>query len=497
MRSIIQTMKLGKHIFSVGAMTGISRIFGFIRDMLIARVLGAGRVSDIFLAAFKLPNLFRDLLGEGALSAIFIPMYTDSKKDENFARNVFSWLMVILLGITVLFEIFMPVIVWFLAPGFDATVGKLEMTTIISRIMFVYVIFICGAAFLSAILNSFSRFVLAAFMPVLLNIMLICALLFAMFFGTTHILYLMAGTVVLSGIIQFGVLWARIKRRHFGLYLVKPRWTPKIKSMFQRFGVSIIGNGFYQITIIVGTMVASFQSGAVSWLYYSDRIVQLPFAMIGLAVGTVLMSSISNALADKNMRSVYIQQNSSMRRSMMLILPCVVGLFVLAEPIIRFLFEYGAWTSESTTAVAHAIMIQSLVLPAMLTSQIYSKTLYASQDVRTPVKTSMVSLSVAAVLYVTLFPLVGYLAIPIGIVFSGYLKNILLRRACRRRNLVQRDARTLRSIIAFGALAVLLGAGLASINITNIFILGAAIAGYGIIYLPASYIIERAIISRK
>ena len=490
-------MKLGKHIFGVGAMTGISRIFGFIRDMLIARVLGAGRVSDIFLAAFKLPNLFRDLLGEGALSAIFIPMYTDSKKDENFARNVFSWLMVVLLGITILFEIFMPLIVWVLAPGFDATPGKIEMTTVISRIMFVYVIFICGAAFLSAILNAFSKFVLAAFMPVLLNIMLICALLFAMMFGTTHILYLMAGTVVLSGIIQFGVLWSRIRSRHFGLRLIVPHWTPRIKSMFQRLGVSIIGNGFYQITIIVGTMVASFQSGAVSWLYYSDRIVQLPFAMIGLAVGTVLMSSISNAISNNNMRSVYIQQNSSMRRSMMLILPCVVGLFVLAEPIIKFLFEYGAWTAASTTAVAHAIMIQTLVLPAMLVSQIYNKTLYATQDVKTPVKTSMVSLSVAVILYVVLFPIVGYLAIPIGIVISGYLKNYLLARACRKRNLIQHDKRTTLAIIMFGVWAIILGIGLAKVNITNIFVLGLSIAVYGIIYLPVSYIIDRRIFSRK
>ena len=368
-------MKLGKHIFGVGAMTGISRIFGFIRDMLIARVLGAGRLSDIFLAAFKLPNLFRDLLGEGALSSIFIPMYADSKKDSDFAKNVFSWLMLILLGITIVFEIFMPFIIWMLAPGFDADPGKIDMTITIARIMFVYVIFVCGAAFLSAILNAFSRFLLAAFMPVLLNIMLICALLCAMFFGSAHVLYLMAGTVVLSGVIQFGILWSRIRRRHFGLRIVVPRMTPGIKSMFKRFGVSIVGTGFYQITMIIGTFVASFQNGAVSWLYYADRIVQLPFAMIGLAVGTVLMSSISNALADKNMRSVYLQQNSSMRQSLMLIMPCVVGLFILAEPIIKYLFEYGAWTSASTTAVATAISIQVLVLPAMLISQIYSKTL--------------------------------------------------------------------------------------------------------------------------
>ncbi len=486
-------MKLGKHIFGVGAMTGISRVFGFIRDMLIARVLGAGRLSDIFLAAFKLPNLFRDLLGEGALSAIFIPMYTDSKKDENFARNVFSWLLMGLLGLTILFEIFMPLVVWILAPGFDAVPGKMEMTVIISRIMFVYVIFICGAAFLSAILNAFSRFLLAAFMPVLLNIMLIGALLIAMIFGTSNVLYLMAGTVVLSGIIQFGILWSRIRRNHFGLYLVCPRWTPKIKSMFKRLGVSIVGSGFYQITIIVGTLVASFQSGAVSWLYYSDRIVQLPFAMIGLAVGTVLMSSISNALADNNMRSVYIQQNSSMRRAMMLILPCVVGLVVLAEPIIKYLFEYGAWTPASTRAVALAIRIQAFVLPAMLVSQIYSKTLYASQDVKTPVKTSMISLGVAAVLYLCLFPFVGYLAVPIGVVASGYLKNTLLGRACRKRNLVHHDGRTIRAITVFAVWATVLGIVMSYFPIMGIWTLGGAIVGYGIIYLPVAYMFDKKI----
>ena len=486
-------MKLGKHIFGVGAMTGISRIFGFIRDMLIARVLGAGRLSDIFLAAFKLPNLFRDLLGEGALSAIFIPMYTDLKKDDNFAKNVFSWLMMILLGITIIFEILMPIVVWILAPGFAEDPGKMELTVLISRIMFFYVIFVCGAAFLSAILNAFSKFLLTAFMPVLLNIMLICALLLTAFFLSGTILYIMAGTVVLSGTIQFGVLWGRIRKKHFGLHLIKPKWTPGIKSLFKRLGISIVGNGFYQITIIIGTLVASFQNGAVSWLYYSDRIVQLPFAMIGLAVGTVLMSSISNALAEKNMRSVYIQQNSSMRRSMMLIMPCLVGLFVLAEPIIKYLFEYGAWTSHSTHAVAIAIMIQVFVLPAMMISQIYSKTLYASQDVRTPVKTSMISLGAASVVYLAAFPFIGYLAIPVGVVISGYLKNYLLGRACKKRGLFRTDKRAIKAILAFSALSILLGAVLWQIPITSIWMLFISIAGFAIIYLPIAYVIDRKI----
>ena len=487
-------MKLGRNIFGVGAMTGISRIFGFIRDMLIARFLGAGRLSDIFLAAFKLPNLFRDLLGEGALSAIFIPMYTDMKKEEGFAKNVFSWLTVILLGLTIIFEIFMPLVIWALAPGFAEDPGKMQLTVTIARIMFFYVIFVCGAAFLSAVLNAHSRFLLAAFMPVMLNIMLILALMASVWYGNQFIIYVMAGTVVLSGIIQFFTLLFRIRQKHFGLRLIVPHWNNQIKNMFKRFCVSLVGSGFYQITIIIGTLVASFESGAVSWLYYSDRMVQLPFAMIGLAVGTVLMSSISNALADKNMRSVYIQQNSSMRRSMMLIMPCMVGLFVLAEPIIRILFQHGAWTAASTHAVAMAIKIQCLVLPAMLISQIYSKTLYASQDVNTPVRTSMISLGVASVIYLALFPFVGYLSIPIGVVISGYVKNYLLRRVCRKRELIKIDNKTLLSFVVFGALSVMLGAGLTAFAIGNILELGIAIAGFGILYLPIAYVIDRRII---
>ncbi|MDR1338103.1 MAG: murein biosynthesis integral membrane protein MurJ [Rickettsiales bacterium] len=486
-------MKLGKHIFSVGAMTGVSRVFGFIRDVLIARYLGAGRLSDIFLAAFKLPNLFRDLLGEGALSSIFIPMFADQKKDKHFADNVFSWLMVVLLGITLVCQIFMPLIVWILAPGFFEDPGKMEMTVLVSRIMFFYVIFVCGAAFLSAVLNAFTRFALAAFMPVLLNIILIGALMAAGRFAGETLLFILAGTVVLSGIVQMGVLWSRIRRGNFGLRLIVPKWTPRIKQLLKRMGIGIFGSGFYQITIIIGTLVASFQSGAVSWLYYSDRIVQLPFAVIGLAAGTVLLSSISNAMADGNMRSVHIQQNSSMRQSLMLIIPSVVGLLVLARPIIKYLFEYGAWTPESTNAVAMAIMIQVLALPAMLISNIYGKTLYAAQDVRTPVMTSVVSLIVACVIYLGLFRFVGYLAIPIGIVASGYLKNYMLARECKKRGLFKIEPRTIRAVAAFGAWAMVLGAGLLFAPISSIWTLGAAMAGYGILYLPAAMLINKKI----
>jgi putative peptidoglycan lipid II flippase len=214
-------MRLGKHIFKVGAWTAISRVFGFARDVLIANVLGAGRLSDIFLAASKLPNMFRDLLGEGALSSVFVPMFTEQRKkgqteSVNFANNFFSWLMAILLGITVVGLIAMPIIVLILAPGFAADPGKIDLTVIISRWMFFYLIFICGSAFLGSVLNAFSEFSLVAFMPIVFNLFSIGGLVLAKYLNAEKsILYILSAAVVLSGVFQMALLWGRFRSRKF------------------------------------------------------------------------------------------------------------------------------------------------------------------------------------------------------------------------------------------------------------------------------------------
>jgi putative peptidoglycan lipid II flippase len=484
-------MSFGKHIFRVGGLTAVSRVFGFIRDMMIARILGAGRLSDIFLAAFKLPNMFRDLLGEGALSAVFVPMFSDGRRDKKFANNVFSWLFAILLGITIVAQIAMPVIVWALAPGFADDPGKLELTVVISRIMFFYLIFICSAAFLSAVLNAYSRFAAAAFMPILYNLFLIGGLLAARYFAGDAVLFLLSIVVILSGIVQAGILWSRIRKNHFGLRLVRPQWNDKVKTLFKRLGVSIVGTGFYQINIIIGTLVASFQAGAVSWLYYSDRIVQLPFAIIGLAAGTVLLTTISDYLTAGDMKKIYAQQNAALRNSLMLTLPCMVGLFVLAHPIIRFLFQHGAWNATATSAVAAAIMVQVFALPAMTTSQIYQKTLYAAQDVRAPVKFSMIGISIGTIIYIAAFPFIGYLSIPAGTVASGWIRNFLLRRECKRRGLFAAERRTGKSVAFFTVWAALCGAALWLVPVSGIWALIGAIAGFGILYLPIVFLFNK------
>ena len=493
-------MSLNKHIFKVGAWTGVSRILGFIRDMMVANVLGAGRLSDIFLAAFKLPNLFRDLLGEGALSMVFIPMFTPHKNrkkiGEFFASNVFSWLMAVLLAITIVAELFMPLIVWALAPGFAHDPGKLELTVVVSRIMFFYVIFVCGLAFLSGILNAFSEFGTVAAMPALLNVFMIAGVFLVKYHGAGDVaVYILAFAVVVAGIVQMGVLWARIRQRKFGLRLILPRRTMAIRTMLRRIGTGFVGTAFYHVNIFVGMLIASYQAGAVSWLYYSDRMVQLPFAIIGLAAGTVLLTTVSDALAEKNYDKVYAHQNSAMRNIMLFTLPCVAGLVVLAVPIMQFLFEHGAWTHDSTLAVARAMVIMALALPAMTTSQIFSRTLYASQDVRTPVKINIVTFTSFVIVALGLVKWLGYLSIPVATVVSGYFRNIWLRRVCENRGLFKTFPGTRRAMFAFGALSVLIGAGLWWVVraglITGIPTLTAVIAVAGAAYLPAAWTINK------
>jgi putative peptidoglycan lipid II flippase len=230
--------------------------------------------------------------------------------------------------------------------------------------------------------------------------------------------------------------------------------------MLGRMGWGFVGSGFYQLNIIVGVLLASYQSGAVSYLYYADRMVQLPFAIIGLAAGTVILTKISDAISAGKIGAVHQYQNAAMRQSMMLVLPCMAGLFSLAEPIIRILFEHGEWTHAATVAVSAAIMIQVFALPVMTASQIYLKTLYASGDARTPVKISAVSLAAGVAVMLALAGRFGYLSVPVGTVISGIVRNIWMNAACRRRGLFALNKKTVAANAAFFALSAAMGAGL-------------------------------------
>ena len=486
-------MRFAKKILGVGLATALSRILGFVRDMLIGRILGAGRLSDIFLTAFKLPNLFRDLLGEGAMSSVFIPMFSREKKSASFASNAFSWLFLILLIITILMLIFMPLIMMGMAPGFDAE--KLAMTVYIGRIMIGYIILVSVAGFLSAILNAFSDFWIAALSPTILNVALIFGLLT---FGAN--VPALAVMVLLSGVIQILVLWRRLWQRNFGLRIIRPRVDPLIKTMKKRMSWGFFGTGFYQINVIVGVIIASFQTGAVSYLYYSDRLVQLPFAIIGLAMGTVILTKVSDAMAAGKMDLVYKYQNTAIRSSLMLTLPCMVGLIVLASPIVRVLFEHGEWTAAATSAVAVALMIQALSLPFMTTSQVYLKTLYASGDAKTPVKISAWTLLLSTVTMIALSGVFGYLAVPAGTLVGGIVRNFWLKRAAIHRNILTADFNGLAAGGVFLVLSLGMGAALYYVNNAGMaqgfFSLAIIIGLSAVIYLPIALFCDKIISKR-
>ncbi len=484
----------------VGALTGISRIFGFIRDMLIANVLGAGRLSDIFFMAFKIPNLFRNLLAEGALQVAFVPMFTEHRDDKKtsteFSSNAFSWLMCLLLFITLAAEIAMPFIIMLFAPGFASDPEKLEMTIWLSRIMFLYLFFISGTAFLTCILNAFSEFALTTAMPIVLNTFMIIGLLIAKHSGYDQ-LNILSWAVVLSGIVQMGILFYRIKKRKMGLHIIRPKLTPRIKTLFKRMIPGFIGTGAYHINILAGSMIASFQDGAVSWLYYADRMVQLPFAMIGLAAGTVLLTSISSSMCRGDMNDVYDQQNSSIKHILFWTLPALVGLLILTIPIIKLLFEHGAFDHTSTINTSNAIFILAFVLPAMSLSQIFSNTLYASQDTKTPVHTSVTSLLIGIVLSAALFPIFGFLSVAVGTMVGGWVKLLTLIYHCYKRKLFKLFPRTIRTCSLFTIIAITMGFMLAFANkfglTSNLFGLFGTIAVAGLFYLGTNKLLLKFI----
>ncbi|MDR0319701.1 MAG: murein biosynthesis integral membrane protein MurJ [Rickettsiales bacterium] len=480
-------MSIRKHFLSVSAWTAASRVLGFVRDVLIASVLGAGRASDIFFAAFKIPNMFRSILGEGALQVSFVPMFVEKRKQDeakagDFANMAFSWLMAITLGITIIALIAMPFIMLVIAPGFGAEPGKLEDATSLARVMFPYLILVSSIGFMSGILNSANRFALAAAMPSLLNIFMIGGLMLAMRMGW-QAAYALAFAILLSGVVQIWILWTRIRARQFGLRLVRLKKSPEMKTLFRRMGPGIVGSGAYHINIMVGTIIASLTPGAVSWLYYADRLVQLPFAIVGLAVGTVLLTSISKALSDNNPKLAHIQQNRAITHILFWTLPAFAGLAALAGPIVQILFQRGEFTAADTVQTASAIALLSIALPAMSLEQVFEKTIFAAKDTKTPVKVSMAGILGSALIAIGLYPFIGFLSVVVGTAATAWAKMFAMSFIAWRRGLFMLRRGTVIIGAVFAAAAAAMFIGLESIETTNLINLTAAIAIAGGAYL--------------
>ena len=408
----------------------ISRVLGYLRDLLIAIYLGSGPVADAFFVAFRIPNTFRRLFAEGSFNAAFVPSYSSEltkgkNKASNFANDVFNFLMLLLLILVTTIEIFMPGFIYLIAPGFYEDQSKLELTTLLTRITFPFLLFISLASFFSAILNSHNKFGVAAAAPIILNIVLIIIILLGKKTNDELVIYLSYG-VSIAGLIQLIFIFVFAKKYFSPKFNLKFKITQKLKLFFNKFLPGIFSSGVTQINILVGTIIASFQASAVSYLYYADRIYQINLAIAGIAIGTVILPNLSKHIQTRKLKKIDFIQNKSFELCLFLSLPASMALVVGSEEITSALFGYGEFDKNSVANSAKALYYFALGLPAFAFIKVFSTFLFARDDTKTPFYYSLLSVLINISISILYFDTIGFIIIPIATSISSWINAILL-----------------------------------------------------------------------
>jgi len=409
--------------------TLISRILGYVRDVLIAIFLGTSFFADVFFVAFRLPNTFRRLFAEGAFNAAFIPSYAgelaqDKEEADYFARNVFNLLFVILLFFVLVAEIFMPQLIYLIAPGFYKDPEKLSLAVDLSRITFPFLFFVCLASFFAAILNSYNKFAVAAAAPIILNIILIGSLFFSQWLSISNVLTL-SYAVSFAGFLQLLILLFFVRKNFKPILSIKIKIDDKIKFFFRKLLPSIFSSGVTQINILVGAIIASFQAGAVSYLYYADRVYQINLAVAGIAVGTVMLPELSKYIKNDNYKEVLNLQNRALELCLFLSIPAAAALVLASEEIITSLFGYGSFDIESVNNTAIALTFFAFGVPAFSILKIFSNFFFARNNTKLPFYLSVVSVIINILISVSLFNRIGFVIIPIATSISSWI-NVFL-----------------------------------------------------------------------
>ncbi len=458
-------MTLLKDTATVGGMTLISRVLGFVRDILLAAILGAGPVADAFVVAFRFPNLFRRLFAEGAFNAAFVPLFA-KRLEENgldsarrFAEESLAVLLTSLIVFTLVVEIFMPAVVMVLAPGFVEDRQKFELTVLFTRIALPYLLFMSLTALYSGLLNSLGKFAAAAAAPALLNVVLITSLLVVAPLLATAGHALVYGVIV-AGVLQFlSLVWAAA-RAGYALRLRRPRLTPAVRRLI-RLGVpGALSGGITQINIVIGTMIASMESGAASFLYYAERVYQLPLGIIGIAMGVVLLPSIARQLRAGREAEAHASQNRALELSMLLTLPAAAALLAIPMIVVMVLFEHGAFDHESARATAKALGAFAAGLPAFVSIKVFSPGFFAREDTKTPMIYAAISVAVNVVLSLILFTQIGFLGIPIATTLASWVNAVLLGVKLQKLGYFKVDARLKERLPRILIASILMGVGL-------------------------------------
>jgi putative peptidoglycan lipid II flippase len=492
-------MSFARAVASIGGFTLLSRVAGFARDMVIAAIMGAGPVADAFFIAFKLPNFFRRLFAEGAFNQAFIPLFAGALHEGGkeaalrFAREAQAALLVVLLPLTALMIVFMPYVVAALAPGIYGEPATYDLAVTLSRIAFPYLLFISLVSLQAGVLNSLDRFGHAAAAPILLNLTLIAAAL-----GLTAYMptagHALAWGVFIAGVLQY--LWLAIacSRAGMGLSPLLPRFSPRVRNLLLLAMPAALGSGLQQINSMLDVVWASFlPTGSIAYLYYADRINQLPLGVVGVAIGTALLPLLSRQIRADNHDAALANQNRAIEFALLLSLPATAGIIALHEPIIRILFERGAFDAAATVATSNALAAFAIGLPAFVLIKVLIPGFSARHDTKTPLYIVAGSIAANVALNLALIGPLQHVGIALASSISGWLNVAAMGFILHRRGHLKFDgqlrSRVPRLLLAAVIMGLAVGFGGYALSqvmrdsfAAGVILLAGLIGGGGLVY---------------
>ncbi|WP_410525716.1 MULTISPECIES: murein biosynthesis integral membrane protein MurJ [spotted fever group] len=421
----------------VAFFTLISRIFGLVREQFIASLFGSMPMGDSINVAFKLPNLFRRIFAEGALSSVFIPIYNEKmliskKAANNFSGEVFTLLLLTLIVIIALIQIFMPQLMLFIAPGFHGKKEKFELTVFLCRITIPYLIFVSLTALLGGILNSVKKFAAFAFSPVILSV---CVIIFTLTFDNyIESTISISLSLIIAGILQVSFMFVCVKRADLNFPIIFNPSDPDVKKLLINMGPATISSGVQQLNLFISQSIASFIEGAISILSYADRIYQFPLSIIGTSFSTILLPELSKIYKSNDIVAAKKIQNNAIRMGLLLSLPATFGIIILSHPIINIIYERGVFTSQDTTNTAEAISAFALGLPAFILAKILTPIFYANGNTKTPLKITLFSIIINTGMNLLLMDSLKHIGIAVGTSIAAWYNLGLLYSYTTKQN---------------------------------------------------------------
>jgi putative peptidoglycan lipid II flippase len=459
-------MKLLRAVATISSFTGLSRVSGLAREILMSYILGAGIVTDAFIVAFKFPNFFRRLFAEGALHAAFVPLFSRNMTHKGIesarqtAEQVFSVLATILVVFVLIVLIATPSLMFLLAPGFGRTPERLQLAIDFTRLTFPYILFISLAALMTGMLNSIDRFAAGAAAPILLNVIMISSLLIYSFLGLSPG-YTLSLAVLIAGIAQFLWLYMACWRAGLPLRWQRPRLTPDVKKVMTLMIPGALGAGVMQVNLFFDMVLASLlPTGSLSYLYYADRLNQLPLSMFGIAIGTALLPKLSRLLQSGQQDKAMKTQESAIEIALQLSIPAMVGLIVLSYPLISLIYGHGKFGTQDILATAPTLAVFALGLPAYVLSKVLTVNFFAHHDTRTPVKIAMVSVAINLGLTLILMGPFLHVGMAMATSLSSWCHVVLLFFALRKREAIVISAKLITLTLRIVLVSALMGVGI-------------------------------------